>query len=557
MFDNLARHNLETHSLEDLGQNQSGATTVLFAVSLPPLMAIAALAIDMGSLYLGERRLQNVADAAAAASVSRDNDLSAQTAVAQIIDDSGLSNVAVYHLTDGEYLRDPAIHFSDRYDTSSLQPNASRVVLRQEVPLFFGSLLTGSNTTFVTAEATASRLDMAGFMLGTRLLALDGGLAGSLLSSLSGVDLGLTAQDIDRLQNTTIDVLDFAQSLGPLNALEDENFGEILDADTPLHLAVEAMADAAPDPATAETLNNIASMVNGDFLTVSDLIDLGPLRTSDVNDGVSGVAVDSFSLLRALLQASHGESYEASINTSVAGLANVTVKLAGGNSEERSPWLTVDTASEVTLRTSETRLYVNARTAAIAGLPSAINLPIYAELASAEAQMTDIVCNAGDGSEGVYIDARPSIGTLAIADVDMNHFDDFSSPMWLEPATLVSALVLKVDAYANIDIGGDQVTTLHFTPEDVKQRRSKSANTTDPLSGIASSLVSDVELDVNALGLGLGLGNVASLVGTTLGTVAPSLDVLITQLTDVLGVKLGNADVTVDRLRCGIPSIVG
>lgn len=544
-------------SVRGILSDESGASAVLFAVSLPPLIGISALAVDLGSLYLTERRLQNVADAAAAASMSGDPDMSARAAVEQVIADSGLDGISIFELTEGEYRRDPEIHYSARFDPTSLYPNAARVTLTQEVPLFFGQLLTGQEGTSVAASSMASRMDMAGFMLGTRVAAVDGVLASSVLSALGGADLGLTPENINRLENTQIDILDFAQSLGPLNELDGETFGEILDADTPLYLAIEAMADAAPDPATESLLDDMAMLLGGDFLTLSDLIDLGPLRDTDVNDGVSGVSVDAYSLLRALLQAAQGDSYEAVLDTGLPGLAEVHLRLAGGFSEERSPWLTVDTASEVTLRTAETRLLVKAKTGSLAGLPSVINLPIYAELASAEAQMTDIVCGAGDGSNGVYVEARPSIGTIAIADVDTEFFDDFTSPLWLEPALLVNAVAVQVEGYSEIGIGGGNSSTLHFTPTDVEDRRTKSASTTDPLQGIASSLVEGVEMDVSVLGLGLGLGDTTSIVGSNLAVIAPTLDSLLISLTDVLGVKLGTADVTVDRLRCGVPTLVG
>ena len=76
------------------------------------------------------------------------------------------------------------------------------------------------------------------------------------------------------------------------------------------------------------------------------------------------------------------------------------------------------------------------------------------------------------------------------------------------------------------------------------------------LAGVTGSLVRDVQLVPEIAGLGIGLGGVTGLVGSTLQTVAPPLDLLLTQLTGALGIKLGVADVTVDRLRCGQPSIV-
>ena len=536
---------------------EDGASAVLLAAALPPLVGIAALAVDLGALYLSERRLQNIADAAATASITGTDEAARLALVNQAITDSGQSGVVIAEFVDGEYLRDREIHYSARFDTTSLYPNATRVVLRQDVPLFFGSLLTGTTRTQVSAQALATRMDMAGFMLGSHLIDLSGGLSNSVLSALAGSELGLSDHDLSDLQSGTVDILDFAEALATLQGDAGATFGEVFDGDTPLHVAVEALADAVGDSGTAAILDGIALELNGDYLTLSDLVELGPLRNTDVNDGHSGVDVDVYSLLRSLLQAAHGESYEISLDTDIAGLAGVAVRLAGGHGEERSPWLTIDSAQGVTLRTAETRLYVEARTGSIAGLPSALDIPIYAELSSAEAEMTDIVCAAGDGSEGVYIDATPSIGTLAMADVDTMAFDDFSTPLWLERATIIDAGPLEVSAYAEVALGGDRTTNLHFTMENIADRTPQSVGTADAVEGIASSLVDDVDLDVEVAGLGLGLGGIADIVGSTLLRVAPSLDALIVDLTDILGVRLGAAEVTVDRIRCGQPTLVG
>lgn len=538
-------------------RDTDGTANVLFAVSLPPLIGIAALAVDMGSLYLAERRLQNVADAAAAAAVAASVDMTPEAAVNEVIADSHLDGIEIFELTEGEYTRDREIHYSDRFDPTSLYPNATRVVLRQEVPLFFGSLLAGSNITHVTANAMASRFDMAGFLLGSSVVNVQGNTGNSILSALAGSQLGLTQDDVDLLSNSLIDVLDFAEALGPLNGNEDKTFGEIFEADTTLNQAVNALAGAAPTPELAALFTRIGEQAGDEYMTLADLIDLGPLGDTDINDGRSGVEVDGYSLLRSLLEAAQGDSYEGSFSTSVAGLASVNVRFAGGYSEERSPWLTVDTAGDVTLRTSETRLLVDVRTGSLAGLPAPLNIPFYTELASAEAQMTDIVCRANDGTDGVYIDARPSIGTLALADVDTTNFADFSAPLWLDRATLLNATVLQVEGYAEVDVGGDQIETLHFTLEDIADRVTKSAGTQDAVQGVASSLASDVDISVRALGLGLGTAGTTAIVGNALSALAPTVDTIFTSLTDALGVKLGTADVTVDRIRCGHPSLVG
>ena len=86
---------------------------------------------------------------------------------------------------------------------------------------------------------------------------------------------------------------------------------------------------------------------------------------------------------------------------------------------------------------------------------------------------------------------------------------------------------------------------------DVEARTVKTVDTQDAVEGSARSLTEHVELDVRTLGLGVNPGDYASI-----GGVAPSLDVLLNQLSGLPGIKLGAADVTVDRLRCGRPTIV-
>ncbi len=405
-------------ALRRLAHDESGAAVVLFATALPALVGLSAMIVDLGSLYLAERQLQNLADAAAAAAATSGGGETGAAAVADLLADAGLSRVEVAELTDGQYTRDRAIAWDQRFDPTSLYHNAAKVVLRQEVPLFFGSLLTGSNTSFVVAKATAARMDLAGFRLGTRIASLDSGLANSTLSALAGTPLGLDSGELDTLVGTQIDVLEFAEQLGQLNGNPDATFGEIFDGDTTLAQAVQAMANAAPSPQAAALLGDVAGVASGEYLTMSTLIDLGPLKQTDINDGRANITVDAYSLLRATLQASHGDSYKVSFATTVAGLAGVTVHLAGGHGDEVSPWLSVDTASGVTLRTADTRIYLQARTNAVAGLPAILNLPVYTEVGSAEAQMTDINCSSGDGTEGVDVSATPSLGDLAIASIN-------------------------------------------------------------------------------------------------------------------------------------------
>ncbi|WP_047003294.1 pilus assembly protein TadG-related protein [Aurantiacibacter luteus] len=543
--------------LARLRHDESGTAAVLVATALPPLLGFAALCIDFGYLYLAERQLQNLADDAATAAVNAGFDEGAEAAMLTALEDSHLEDVSVFAFEEGEYRRDPEIAWHERFDADSLDRNAAHVVLQQEVPLFLGSLLTEGTTTLVTAEATATRRDMAGFRLGSRLVAPDGMLANALLSGLAGTDLGLTQDNVNALTQVPVPLLDFAQAVNARLEEPAGTLGGAMEQPVPLFALVEAMADASPDPQVAELLRDIASQLGGDTVIPAQLIELGALGMTDINDGRSGGSVDAFALLRSLLQAARGEDYDIALGANVAGLASVTVRLAGGTSEETSPWLTLDAAGDVTLRTAQTRLLVQARTKSLAGLPVALEIPLYTELAAAEARISDIVCGAGDGSDGVIVEATPSVGTLALARPDTSDFGDFSSPVWLEPAVLLNAPLAKVRGFSEISLGGVTPKEIHFSPEEIAQPVTKTVGTTDAVQTAASSLVRDVDLSLQVAGIGLGSSTYTTLVGNALGTLAPSLDTLMNQLTGLLGVKLGAADVTVDRLRCGIPTLVG
>jgi uncharacterized membrane protein len=72
-----------------------------------------------------------------------------------------------------------------------------------------------------------------------------------------------------------------------------------------------------------------------------------------------------------------------------------------------------------------------------------------------------------------------------------------------------------------------------------------------------SSLISRIDLNVSVLGLGLGLGSLTALVGQVLNQAAAPLDGVYSQVTSLLGVQVGQADVWVNGVRCGTPVLVG
>lgn len=536
--------------------NSSGATGILVGASLTALTGAAALAIDLGSLYLAERRLQGVADAAALAATSGDIGLSGRTRAQAIIDKARLGKVTISEWTPGEYLQDRSLPYDKRFTATPNDPTAARIVLEQTVPLFFGVVATNSNRTTVRAEAIAARADLTAFSLGTTLAELSGGIANKMLSQLAGTELNLSVMDSRILASANVDLLGFADAIKAEVGGSKQTYAEAFDSEIPLSQVIEALAGAAADSAAADLLHHIAMRLDGTGIRLSDIIDLGPMGQSDINHGNSPILINAYALLRSVLELSQGDSYLIAFDTQVPGIAKTTLTLAGGGQMRTSPWLTVTSARDYVIRTSQSRILIDTQVGT-GGLGSPlVRLPFYVELAEAEARLSDIACTGDDAADGVTLRVTPSVGTLAIAAVDRARLPDLSRPIDLAPATLANLAIAKVKGFAEIELGGTHPHMVRFTMDDIARRRTKTVVTDDIARSIASSLARKVDLDLEILGLGLGADALLGVVGNALGLVAPAVDGLLYETTQVLGIRLGAADVRVDMARCGVPKIV-
>ena len=70
------------------------------------------------------------------------------------------------------------------------------------------------------------------------------------------------------------------------------------------------------------------------------------------------------------------------------------------------------------------------------------------------------------------------------------------------------------------------------------------------VSSLVGSLLQRLNLDINIIGLGLGLGDLTKALGLLLSPLGPVLDLVVNSLLDLLGLKFGEADVTVHNLSC-------
>jgi uncharacterized membrane protein len=534
-----------------LGRDQRGGIAVLLAGSLFMLSGAATVAVDVGSVYLARRQLQGVADAAALAATN-----GGRPAADALLAQSGVANVRLLALESGYYASDKALSPEQRFLANDPRASANRIELQRAVPLFFARLLVGRDSIDVRARATAARADAAAFSIGSGLARIQDGVPNAILSALAGTQLSLSVMDYQGLASLDIDLLGFADALRLRLGRNGEAYGDLFDRSIPIADIVNAMADGASQGAAAAVLRTLAVKLPARTVRLSDIVDLGPMRGAADAQGQPDIVMDAFTVLRMVLSPPSGTSVPMDLRLTIPGLTSTRLMLITGNGQARSPMLTVTAARDVVLRTAQTRIHLETTVAtALSGLLS-VRIPLYVELAAAEARLSDINCAPGMGN-GVTLAVTPSIGTAALADVDTTALTNFASAANPRPAALAQTLGTQITGSATIPLGGTQPRPVFFSTGDIAAKTVKSVSTGDLSQGLAAGITSRVNIQVSVLGIPVGTSPLAPAVGAVLGSAAPLIDGLLDSITGALGVKLGYADVRVHAMRCGMATLVG
>jgi uncharacterized membrane protein len=550
-------------ALRGLADDTRGSVSMVMAMSFITLLGAAALAVDVGSLFLQSRKLQGIADLAA---ISAARDIGHASAAAQATAaDNGWGRPLSLQVALGRYTPDRAIAPSARFEAGGSNPSAAQVTVSGEADLFFGRLLLNRDTITLTRRATAARADMASFSIGTRLASLQGGIANQLLGGLTGSTVSLSVMDYNALAGAKVDLFQYSDLLR-LNAdLQGASYDKVLGTDLSTGKALKTLADLlqANGDLQAASATRKLSVAAGDAKSVKldALLDLGPYGAQDHVAGGSGAKVElaAQDLASALLVlAGEGRQVKLDLGANVPGVADLDVWLAIGERPNNSPWMTVDRDGQVVVRTAQTRLYVKAKALSVLGVLGAqpITLPILVEAASGEAKLAGMECPESLSAQAATLSVRPSVGRLVIGEVDVAKLNDFKHNLTVSRAKVADLLLVKATAKADVQIGGQTWKTARFTRADVQAGTIKSVATDDIAKATVSSLLGDLDLDVDILGIGLGLGPITSALSGTLGALAAPLDGVLNTLTSLLGVRLGEADVRVNGLRCRDAALV-
>lgn len=540
-------------------REERGGVSVLTALSSVAVLGFTGLGIDTGAVYLQTRRLQGSADLAALAAMQ--DPTRAQALAAATVADNGWPSDTRIVITHGAYVADRAVAPEQRFRPGAANANAVRVRLESKAPLYFASIFVPEGQMRIVRQATATQARAASFQIGSRLLSLRGGVANQVLSGLTGSSVNLSVMDYNALLSADVDLLTYVDALRTRLDLQAASFDSALERDVELPEALSAISDVLTDNRAKRAVAAIAEAADSSNRRVglNDLIDLGPYGAQDhlANEGrAAEVRVNAMDLASALLQIAGGErQVRLQLGADVPGLTSTNVWLAIGERPNNSPWIIVTNDREVIIRTAQTRLYIEAQAQATPAL--AVRVPILIELASAQARLEDVSCSASGRRNEVTLAVAPSIGSMSLGEVDVSRLDNFRSELRPAPAQLVRTSLARVEGQARIDIGGERWTSVRFSGEDIQRGTVKSVATRDAAQATVSTLLGRTNLTVRALGLGVATGPLTSTVQGTLTSIAAPLDQLVNGLSDLLGVRLGEADVRVNGVRCHGAALVG
>lgn len=571
--------------MRSLAQARSGNIGISAALAMPLVITSMALAIDYGYLTVQKREMQSSVDLAAIAAAA--NVSAAEKAVLNHFANNGLNYGVstpnglltidgktlppgdistakldgVATVTRGRYVPDPSVDAGQRFIKDATPTDAVQVMLERKGDIFLASIFSAPPDLSVYGTAASSKI--AAFSVGSRLASLNDGLLNSILGQMLGTTISLKVMDYQALIDADIDIQPFLKIIATRLNLTAASYEDVLKANLtmPQLLASMRLVQGLSGTVTA-ALKSIELSTSSDkrTFTLAQILNLDPKKSLQVDAGSDwAMRVSALQIVSAAAAIANGEN-QIALNAvaGLPGIASAKVKLAIGEPPVETPSHRLGTPGAA-IRTAQTRLAVEVNVdglAALAGIR--IRLPIYVELAYAEAKLADIRCYGGTPENAsVSVDAVPGIAEIAIGDVDPAVLSNFSSDARVQRAKLVDALVVKIDALAHVEAQNLKPTRLSFSPSEVAARSIKTVSTKDILTSTTQTLLNNLDLNIQVLFLTLGSPTIVQqALAQTLGAVTKPVDDLLYNLLLLVGVRVGEADVRVTGVKCQSPVLV-
>jgi uncharacterized membrane protein len=553
----------------------SGNIAVMTALTTPVALVLAAVAIDEASLYSERREAQSLVDIAAitaAANLSKAN-----TAVVTTFRDNGIPDVVVASdsaqppadangikptvtITAGRYVGLASTAVGMRFQAGIQPYNAVKVTFNKTGTRYFGGSLIAPP--LISTQATAGTKTEAVFSVGSRLASLNDGVLNSLLSGLVGGKISLSVMDYNALLGANMSVFSFLDALATKLNITAGTYSDVLNSTVKVDQIASAMA-AVPGQQNAVkvALDKIADAASANItVPLKAVFDLGSAANLGLGQRPTGLSADAnvLQMLTASVVMADGKNQaKIGLKVDVLGLAGAKLEIALGESPQFAPWYTLGGAGALA-RTAQTRFRLEVE---VGGnlqplLGKLISVPIYADIAYAEARLTDITCPTGPNSRRVRIAARPGLVDLRIADVTSAAMRDFSKEPNGNMAKLADVELLGlgfagVMAQAQVRIGNESSQALTFNNQEITDKVVKNVSTRDLTTSLVASLLGQLSLKAQLLFITIDLPQgTAGPLAEILRGVTPALDTLLYNVLTMLGVRVGEADVQVHGATC-------
>jgi uncharacterized membrane protein len=555
--------------------DRRGAVAIATALLSVVLIGFAALATDVGFFYFQKRDLQTYTDLAAIAAAQ--NLGAAQQTATSALTLNGYPAGVLQSVATGVYSANSATPAAQRFQTQATGANAVLVTTQTTAPMFFGRVLqafasppagstqngvstgaTNSAGVTIGAQAIATQQTYASFAIGSSLATVNGGLLNSLLGSLLGGNISLSAMSYQSLVSANIDMFSFSNALATRASLTGVTYNSLASSNVTVGQVFGAMLDAAqanPNSTATElsALTQIAGLEagNSSVMQLNPLINYGPYAQKTVgSQGLIGASVSALDLVSAAAQVANRQHQIATVlNAGVPGIANVNLQLAIGERPVGTSWVTVGSAG-ASVHTAQTRLLLTVDAGQVLGV--AIKLPIYIEIASGTATLKAIQCASSTQGQSVTLGVTPGIVSAFIGNVSNAQFNDFTTAPAPGPATILNVLgLVKVTGSATASIANMQATPVTFSAADISAATKHTTSTTDYVSSLLSSLIGGLNLTVNVIGLPLLVPpNLTQTVASVAAAAVSPIDQVLAGVLGTLGVNLGNADTWVMGVNC-------
>lgn len=543
-------------SWPEFGRDERGNMAILFAFGFTVSAMVSAVAVDAASLY-HERRLMQAGVDLAAISAATDPSRAVEIAQSVLVGARLLAPASTDGLTvlTGRYSPStPAI--ANRFVPGAQPANAVAVALERPGTLYFASGFAPAPA--ISASGVAAVTPEVSFSLGSRLASLNGGIANALLSDLLGTTVALSVADYSALAAARVDALTFLDMLAQQMGLSVGTYDELLAMQADAGQLATALAELTTGPVRTALL----TLAGGSHtLTLSNLVSLGRLGGLPLGSG--GGAELSLSVLEVLAAAAAladgDRQVSLNLGAAVPGLVSLRLDLALGEPPQGGGWFAIGPAGTV-LRTAQVRLRLQAE---LLGGPvllgAGVKLPLWLDLAEAEAVVASATCPSPASPYGsATILARPGVAQLALGALSDATLYDFGATPPLDPALMINALLLKVTGSALVEVAQTTPVELDFSSAEIAAGTLKTATTQTLVASLAGSLLGNLDLTINVLGLGLATPAViAQSLRDLLAPLAPTLDMTIASVLETLGLGVGEADVRVYGVRCDHPVLVG